>query len=62
MRLAAFMLLVLLCAAAGSVSSRAQAWLTVAVADGGFRLDMPVPFVLSSSPIGRFIGPFLYGS
>jgi hypothetical protein len=49
MRSVVFALLVLVAAA---TSARAQAWLTVADAEGRFRLEMPVPFDLPPSQVG----------
>ena len=49
MRAAVFALLALI---ASADAASAQAWLTVADADGGFRLEMPVPFDLPPSHVG----------
>jgi len=49
MRSAVFALLVLI---AGADAAQAQAWLTVADAEGRFRLEMPVPFDLPPSQVG----------
>jgi hypothetical protein len=49
MRSAVFALLVMV---AGATAARAQAWLTVADAEGRFRLEMPVPFDLPPSQVG----------
>jgi len=49
MRSVVFALLVLI---AGVDAARAQAWLTVADAEGRFRLEMPVPFDLPPSQVG----------
>jgi hypothetical protein len=49
MRSVIFALLVLI---AGVNTARAQAWLTVADAEGRFRLEMPVPFDLPPSQVG----------
>ncbi len=48
MRSAVFALLVLI---AGADTAQAQAWLTVADAEGRFRLEIPVPFDLPSSQV-----------
>ena len=48
MRSAVFALLVLI---AGANAAQAQAWLTVADAEGRFRLEMPVPFDLPPSQV-----------
>ena len=48
MRSVAFALLALI---AGADAAMAQAWLTVADADGRFRLEMPVPFDLPPSQV-----------
>jgi hypothetical protein len=48
MRSAVFALLVLI---AGADAAWAQAWLTVADAEGRFRLEMPVPFDLPPSQV-----------
>ena len=48
MRSAVFALLVLI---AGADAAQAQAWLTVADAEGRFRLEMPVPFDLPPSQV-----------
>jgi hypothetical protein len=42
---------VLLALIAGAVPARAQAWLTVADADGRFQLEIPVPFDLPASQV-----------
>jgi len=49
MRSVVFALLVLI---AGANAAQAQAWLTVADAEGRFRLEMPVPFDLPPSQVG----------
>jgi hypothetical protein len=49
MRSVAFALLVLI---ASADAVRAQAWLTVADAEGRFRLEMPVPFDLPPPQVG----------
>jgi hypothetical protein len=49
MRSVVFALLVLI---AGADAAQAQAWLTVADAEGRFRLEMPVPFDLPASEVG----------
>ena len=49
MRSVVFALLVLI---AGADAAQAQAWLTVADAEGRFRLEMPVPFDLPESQVG----------
>jgi hypothetical protein len=49
MRSVVFVLLVLI---AGADAAWAQAWLTVADAEGRFRLEMPVPFDLPPSQVG----------
>lgn len=48
MRSVVFALLVLI---AGADAAQAQAWLTVADAEGRFRLEMPVPFDLPPSQV-----------
>src|SRR6476620_372423 len=48
MRSAVFALLVLI---AGADAAQAQAWLTVADAEGRFRLEMPLPFDLPPSQV-----------
>ena len=49
MRSVVFALLILI---AGADAAQAQAWLTVADAEGRFRLEMPVPFDLPASQVG----------
>ena len=49
MRSVVFALLVMV---AGATAAQAQAWLTVADAEGHFRLEMPVPFDLPPSQVG----------
>jgi hypothetical protein len=49
MRSVVFAWLVLI---AGVDAAQAQAWLTVADAEGRFRLEMPVPFDLPASEVG----------
>lgn len=49
MRSVVFALLVMF---AGANAVRAQAWLTVADAEGRFRLEMPVPFELPPTQVG----------
>ena len=49
MRSVVFALLVMV---AGATAAQAQAWLTVADAEGQFRLEMPVPFDLPPSQVG----------
>ena len=48
MRSVVFVLLALI---AGADSARAQAWLTVADAEGRFQLEIPVPFDLPASQV-----------
>src|SRR5258708_16808771 len=51
MRWIAVVLLGWVLAGASAAPAVAQAWLTVGGADGGFRIEMPVPFDLASSEI-----------